>query len=99
MMGLEPTTFCMASGSWVKPEGTGIGMAERIRRSSRLDAHDPGLPQFPVAFGEFGHKIVLVPNDSPGSKQPAFRSRARRGLTANGDEHGREAFTRASRRL
>ena len=32
MMGLEPTTFCMANGSWVRPGGAAIALF--MRRSA-----------------------------------------------------------------
>jgi hypothetical protein len=35
MMGFEPTTFCMASGSWVRPDDVQSRIVERIRRSRR----------------------------------------------------------------
>ncbi len=56
MMGLEPTTFCMASGSWNRTRRA-AGTAWLSGFSGALPAPAPSLkfPRFAVDLGRFGH--------------------------------------------
>jgi hypothetical protein len=55
MMGLEPTTFCMASGSWETFESAGCRMTRGNPALSPLFRSRRGFSQFPAHSGQSGH--------------------------------------------
>jgi len=56
MMGLEPTTFCMASGRGVVSERDDNRMAERKQRPTWSVDRLSEFPAFPGDSVEFGHR-------------------------------------------
>jgi hypothetical protein len=54
MMGLEPTTFCMASESWVGPVVTQNRTDRTIAPRSRAIGRGEKCSTFPALLGLFG---------------------------------------------
>jgi hypothetical protein len=67
MMGLEPTTFCMANGSWVRVSSPAnpyrLGRKLAVRRPARTDRKHGDLRSI---RGTLGTRPRLVPNQKLG---------------------------------
>jgi Molybdopterin oxidoreductase len=65
MMGLEPTTFCMASVSWDEPGERRKPHGSAISGLSPPSLTRLGLQAFRGDSGRFGPRTTLVPNGRP----------------------------------
>ena len=77
MMGLEPTTFCMANGSWVRPGGAAIALFMRRSANTMRVASRTNAARFQAIRDDLGTNIEPVPNlKTRRSSRPQSEERA-----------------------